>query len=109
MLDEEELWWQQRSRVQWLGEGDQKNKFFHHRVSERRKKNAINGFWNTKGIWCSSKESFSTTTIAYFEDIYMTTYPVSVDKVTNLIPAKVTSEMNNSIHDYTVEKVRASL
>lgn len=73
-------------------------------------KNTINGFWNKEGLWCSSKESISATTIAYFEDIYMTTYLVSVDEVTNLIPAKVTSEMNNDlIHDYTVEKVKASL
>ena len=30
LVDEEEMWWQQSSRVQWLGEGDCNTKYFHH-------------------------------------------------------------------------------
>ena len=104
LLDEEEVWLQQRSRVQWLGEGDRNTKYFHHRAFEKRKKNIINGLWNEEGLWCSNKESIAATTIAYFEDIYTTTHPISVDEVTNLIPAKVTRELNNDLtHDFTMD------
>ena len=66
MLDDEEVWWQQRSRVQWLGEGDRNTEYFHHRASERRRKNAIVGLWNDEGIWCDSKEDIVRTGLSYF-------------------------------------------
>ena len=66
MLDDEEVWWHQRSRVQWLGEGDRNTKYFHHRASERRRKNAIVGLWNDEGIWCDSKEDIVRTVLSYF-------------------------------------------
>ena len=75
LLDEEEIWWQQRSKVQWLGKGDRSTKYFHHRASERRKKNTINDLWNEEGVWCDSKENIASATIAYFEEIYTTTHP----------------------------------
>lgn len=110
LLDEEEVWWHQRSRVQQLGEGDRNTKYFHHRALERRKKNTINGLWNEEGLWYSSKESVAATAIAYFEDIYTTTHPTSVDEVTNLILAKVTSELNiDLICDFTMDEFRAAL
>ena len=86
MLDDEELWLQQRSRVQWLGEGDRNTKYFHHRISERRRKNTIVGLWNDEGAWCESKESIVKIVIGYFENIFTSTHPSRVEEVTNLIP-----------------------
>ena len=110
LLDEEEIWWQQRSKVQWLGKGDRSTKYFHHRASERRKKNTINDLWNEEGVWCDSKENIASATIAYFEEIYTTTHPTRVEEVTNLLPRKVTMEMNvDLIRDFTIEEVRLAL
>lgn len=38
---EEELYWQQKSRVQWLKDGDKKTEFFHASVISRRKCNRM--------------------------------------------------------------------
>ena len=110
MLDDEEVWWQQRSRVQWLGEGDRNTKYFHHRASERRRKNAIVGLWNDEGIWCDSKEDIVRTVLSYFEDIYSSSNPSRLEEVTNLIPTKVSEEMNHDlIKDFSAEEVRTAL
>ena len=110
MLDDEEVWWQQRSRVQWLGKGDRNTKYFHHRASERRRKNAIVGLWNDEGIWCDSKEDIVRTVLSYFEDIYSSSNPSRLEEVTNLIPTKVSEEMNHDlIKDFSAEEVRTAL
>lgn len=41
VLEMEEIMWRQKSRVQWLKEGDKKMKFFHRMASARRALNHI--------------------------------------------------------------------
>lgn len=38
---QEEIMWKQRSRIQWLNEGDNNTKFFHQKANRRRNKNRI--------------------------------------------------------------------
>ncbi|KAJ0984845.1 hypothetical protein J5N97_003201 [Dioscorea zingiberensis] len=42
IISEEEAYWRQRSRVNWLQQGDQNTKFFHTIASQRRNINRIN-------------------------------------------------------------------
>jgi hypothetical protein len=41
LLEQEEIHWLQRSRVNWLSQGDKNTRFFHQFESARRKKNMI--------------------------------------------------------------------
>jgi len=52
LLDSEEIIWQQRSKVQWMGLGDRNTKYFHSKASERKKKNTINKIMDKNGNWC---------------------------------------------------------
>ena len=41
VLTREEIMWKQRSKVEWLQNGDRNTKFFHTAASQRRSKNRI--------------------------------------------------------------------
>ncbi|GLT69878.1 hypothetical protein SLA2020_419920 [Shorea laevis] len=51
----EEVLWKQRSRVQWLKEGDKNTAFFHNKAFARRKKNHIAGLLDDRDILVSDK------------------------------------------------------
>ena len=110
LLDSEEIMWQQRAKVQWLGLGDRNTKYFHSKASERKKKNTILGLQNEEGNWCSSKDDIASIVVSYFEKLYATSFPSNITEVTATIPAKVTSEMNQDlIREFTKEEVEDSL
>jgi hypothetical protein len=46
LLSREEVMWRQRSRIQWLSEGDRNTRFFHLRASQREKRNKISELIN---------------------------------------------------------------
>ena len=110
LLDSEEIMWQQRSRVQWLGLGDQHTKYYHSKAFERRKKNTITGLMDENGNWCDSTESIAAVAVSYFEKLFSTSYPSSISGVTNTIPTRVTDEMNQwLIKEFTREEVVTAL
>ena len=41
LIKDEEIYWKQRSKVQWLSEGDSNTDFFHRTASHHRRKNSI--------------------------------------------------------------------
>ena len=73
LLDSEEMLWHQRSKIHWYKEGDKNTKKFHVKAMNRRMKNTIMGLQSEDGRWCDDKESISTSTVAYFQNIYTIT------------------------------------
>lgn len=50
-LDMEEVMWKQRSRNNYLKEGDRNTSFFHTKASNRKQRNWIQGLEDENGIW----------------------------------------------------------
>lgn len=48
---DEELYWQQKSRIMWLKEEDNNSKFFHGQTKQRKTRNRIIGLYNASDIW----------------------------------------------------------
>lgn len=51
---EEEIYWCQRSHVNWLSAGDKSTHFFHLSTIQRRQQNRVVSPKNERGIWLSS-------------------------------------------------------
>jgi len=40
-VNQEEILWKQKSRIQWIKEGDKNGRFFHNSLIQRRSRNCI--------------------------------------------------------------------
>ncbi|KAL9677317.1 hypothetical protein QQ045_005545 [Rhodiola kirilowii] len=73
-LAREELTWRQRSRVEWLKEGDSNTKYFHSRASQRRKRNTVNKIKDSNGSWITDEIEMCKEAVNYFSNIFTTSY-----------------------------------
>ena len=110
LLDSEEIKWQQRSKVQWLGLGDRNTKYFHSKTSDRRRKNTISCILDEEGNWHDSPDSIAEVVVSYFKNLYSSAYPTRISDVLDSIPTKVTKDMNQSlIKEFTREEIEVAL
>ena len=90
LLDSEEIKWQQRSKVQWLGLGDRNTKYFHSKASDRKRKNTINCILDEEGNRHDSIDSIAKVAVSYFKNLYSSAYSTHISEVLDAIPTKVT-------------------
>ena len=101
LLDSEEIKWHQRSKVQWLGLGDRNTNYFHTKASDRRRKNTISCIMEKEGNWHDSIGGIVE---------YSSTYLTRILEVLDIIPTKVTKEMNQLlIKEFTREEIEVAL
>ena len=107
-----ETYWRQRSRVQWLQEGDRNTAFFHRRASNRKSRNTIKGLLNEEGVWSSDRDEVAKVLIQYYENIFRAA-PVdsdSLNTVLNSVHTLVTPEMNQELMaGYTDIEIKEAL
>lgn len=70
LLIREETFWRQRSRTQWMKEGDRNTRFFHQRASNRRRKNTIKGLRDEAELWQDSPDGIEHVVVDYFQKIF---------------------------------------
>ncbi|CAA7027944.1 unnamed protein product [Microthlaspi erraticum] len=94
---EEELFWKQKSRVNWLREGDQNTKFFHASTKQRRARNRITKLRRTDGSWAENEDNIEQTATGYFHHLFTSSNPRSFDDALKYVTEKVSLEMNSSL------------
>ncbi|KAL9683373.1 hypothetical protein QQ045_015194 [Rhodiola kirilowii] len=92
----EEILWRQRSRIDWLKEGDRNTSYFHTKATQRKKSNKITKLRNSEGAWITEEAQLGALIKDYFMDIFGTSKNLAQDEqdlAYNYVQRKVTSEM----------------
>jgi hypothetical protein len=66
IIEQEEVFWKQKSRVKLLEEGDKNSKFFHFSTLIRRRRKKIEGL-KVSGTWVHDKEAIKNLAVSHFK------------------------------------------
>lgn len=91
---QEECYWQQRSRVQWLNEGDANTKFFHQSTLQRRRRNKVVTLMNSIGEWIDNPCQFRKLVDEYFMELFKSSGQREWVDILDCVIPKVTNDMN---------------
>ncbi|PON76387.1 hypothetical protein PanWU01x14_034410 [Parasponia andersonii] len=86
--------WKQKSREDWLKEGDQNTKFFHASTVVRRKRNHILAIEKNNGDWLRCRATIGNYLNENFTNLFTLSNPVISEELEVLIDSSITAEEN---------------
>ena len=102
--------WAQRSKVQWLCDGDKNTRFFHSKATQRRRRNYIKGLYDENGQWCTHPSRVTDTVVQFYQKLFTSYEPVDFVEILEQIPTKVTKDMNvELLKEFTADEVENAL
>ncbi|CAB4313877.1 unnamed protein product [Prunus armeniaca] len=90
----EELYWCQRSRVNWLSAGDKNTRFFHLSTIQRRQRNKVLRLKNERGCWLSGDKLIGAEFNLYFSRMFISVGNRNWGTFLDCIPETVNADMN---------------
>ncbi|XP_071674470.1 uncharacterized protein [Lolium perenne] len=110
ILEQEELYWVQRGRANWLRHGDQNTSFFHGFASQRKRKNFIRKLQRDNGVWEEDQDQLRTMASDYFAQLFTSGVYEADPYVIDKVKLRVDSTMNAALMaPYTREEVKKGL
>lgn len=94
---DEELFWRQRCREQWLKEGDRNTRYFHNCVKGRKVRNRVLMLMDNNGVEHFSEGAKGHIDVEYFRDLFMSTNPCDLEALFEGFAGRVTPEMNQEL------------
>ncbi|XP_027156321.1 uncharacterized protein LOC113757111 [Coffea eugenioides] len=94
---QEEIYWSQKARLQWLKEGDKNTKFFHACVKDRRRLNRMKHIQRENGSWATNEEDLGTEIAAYYTKLFEASEEGDMQEMLNGIPHTITGTMNDKL------------
>jgi exonuclease III len=98
--EQEEILWRQKSRVQWLKEGEKNTKFFHRSMVHRRYINKITQLEDAQGNPIREHNRIAEELTNYYKDLLTETNDdrmPAINKITRNIPSLITQEHNEAL------------
>jgi hypothetical protein len=93
----EEVMWRQRSRVQWLAEGDKNTRFFHLRANQWKRKNKVASLRKPSGDLTEDPKEMADATTKFYRDLYQSEGTEDMAAVLDTVPVRVTEAMNKEL------------
>lgn len=92
-----EAYWYLRSRVLELKDGDSNKSYFHHKASQRKKRNRIDGQLDDEGKWQNETEKLEEVVGKYYETLFTSSMPDSMQlqNVLDHVPRFITLSYND--------------
>ena len=110
LMDREAKLWRQRAKIQWLKDRDHNTTFFHSKASQRRRKNHIKGLYNHKGQWNTHPDRIADTILQFYQELFTTSSPDSIEEILEQIPQVVSADMNQELtREFMAEEVEIAL
>jgi hypothetical protein len=97
ILEQEEIKWQQRSRANWLQNGDKNTAFFHSSASARKKKNHIKQLKDPTGAFVEGMDLLNPIIENYFTNLFATDSPAMDPNFLEKVIPRVTKDMNTKL------------
>ncbi|KAA3453717.1 reverse transcriptase [Gossypium australe] len=105
--DKEEIYWEQRTRTNWLKNGDRNISFFHKIASQRKVRNHIAALEDEIGNSFSANEDMLKIAQNYFETLFSASEEGANEHIFELVEKRVTISMNDSLmKQFTEEDIR---
>ena len=97
----------QRSRANWLSQGDRNTSFFHSFASARRKKNLIKRLKDNNNNWVEGTDLLKLLIQNYFANLFTSEIDVIDPAVLEKVQPRVTQEMNAKLlAPFSAEEVK---
>ena len=110
ILTREEIMWKQRSRVEWLRNGDRNTKLFHASASQRRRKNRIDGVMDSEGVWHDEEGETEAIILDYFKNIFKSDCPANFDASLEAVEESISHDMNQELlKEFKPDEVKRAL
>eukprot|EP00253_Pinus_taeda_P036244 PITA_36244 len=97
---QEEILWRQKSRTNWLREGERNTKFFHQTMVQHRQRNKILSIKNEAGERVIEQEGIEKVLVDYHKDILtepQNNRAAAIENICKEIPKLVTEEQNKAL------------
>ena len=110
LLQKQEIYLAQWSRINWLKHGDKNTKFFHARATQRRSKNHIRGIRNTQGQSVEDLEEVVEVASAYLDNLFHAGVGDQMEECLDAVESMVTDDMREFLSTkFTTEEVKVAL
>ncbi|XP_027077095.1 uncharacterized protein [Coffea arabica] len=90
----ENMFWQQKSRIKWLKDGDRNSKYFHSVVVERQSRSLIHRIKSSDGKWLDSTSDIEGEAESYFKCLFTDESYAQSFETLEVIPRLISSHDN---------------